>query len=300
VQNGMPVNPGTYITSLLLTVFLAGLLPFKVFSADGKIAYLAHSDNFWQVWTMQADGTSSRQITRSPFDKIHISWYPDGMHLLVNGSQGQIRKVNVQTKAIAVLELPIKGTVDAVISPDGQFIAFSLSVAGSIDNNHIWLVKEDGSGLKKLTTMKGLQHEPVWSRDGKAIYFLSGEGDQAHDVWRVDLDSKRTEQLTAGKLYHFDMAFTNDNAMAYSNNQTGNYEIWVKQKDGQDLQLTRHEAIDARPSWSPDGEAIVFESSRNGVMNIWRKSIGGGEAIQLTHKKVGARFPVWFAGGQNK
>ena len=297
----MPVNPKTYIGSLLLTVSLSVLFPFKAFSAGGgEIAYLAHSNTFWQVWTMQADGTSPQQVTNSPFDKSHISWYPDGIHLLVNGSQGQISKANVRTKAETVVELPIKGTVDAVISPDGQYIAFSLSVAGSIDNNHIWLVKEDGSGLKKVTSMKGLQHEPVWSRDGKSIYFLSGEGDQAHDVWRVNLGSKQTEKLTAGKLYHFDMAFSDDNAMAYSNNQTGNYEIWVKTHDGKEFQLTRHEAIDARPSWSPDGKAIVFESSRDGVMNIWMKPLGDGEAIQLTHEKVGARFPVWYTGGQGK
>jgi len=279
---------------------LAGLLPLKAFPADGEIAYLAHSGSFWQVWTMLADGTSSRQITTTPFDKSHISWYPDGVHLLVNGNQGQIHKVDVLTKIESVLELPIKGTVDATISPDGKFIAFSLSVAGSVDNNHIWLVKEDGTGLQKLTNMKGLQHEPVWARSGKAIYFLSGEGDQAHDVWRVELASKWTEQLTAGKLYHFDMALTNDNTMAYSNNQTGNYEIWVKKGDDPDIQLTRNEAIDARPSWSPDGKAIVFESSRDGVMNIWKKPINGGEAVQLTHEKVGARFPVWSAGGQTK
>jgi len=294
------VNARANITCLLLTVLLSLLLPHEVCSAEESIAYLAHRDNFWQVWTMRADGTSPRKITRSPFDKSHISWYPDGIHLLVNGSQGQIRKVNVLTKKETVLELPIKGTVDAVISPDGQFIAFSLSVAGSIDNNHIWLVKADGSRLKKLTTMKGLQHEPVWSRDGKAIYFLSGEGDQAHDIWRVELGSKRTGKLTAGKLYHFDMAFTNDNAMAYSNNQTGNYEIWINRSDGSDYQFTKHEAIDARPAWSPDGKTIVFESSRGGVMNIWMKPISGGEAVQLTHEKVGARFPVWATGGTRK
>ncbi|TCK18885.1 WD40 repeat protein [Thiogranum longum] len=293
----MPLKPKRIHTPLRIAVLLLLLLPLKVFSANEKIAYLAHSKNFWQVWTMQADGTDPQQITHTPFDKSHISWYPDGTHLLVNGSQGQIRKVNVQTKQETILELPIKGTVDAVVSPDGLSIAFSLSVAGSIDNNHIWLVKEDGSGLKKLTAMKGLQHEPVWSRDGKAVYFLSGEGDQSHDVWRVERASKRIEKLTAGKLYHFDMAFANDNAMAFSNNQTGNYEIWIKQSDGSNRQLTQHESIDARPSWSPDGKAIVFESSRSGVMNIWMKPISNSEAVQLTHEKVGARFPVWSAGG---
>lgn len=297
----MPVNCRKHITyGRRMALACLPVLPFAVFAASEPIAYLAHNNGFWQVWTMQADGASPQQLTDSPYDKSHISWYPDGQHLLVNGSQGQISKVSVATRSETSMELPVKGTGDAVISPSGQYIAFSLSVAGSIDNNHIWMVGEDGSGLQKLTNMKGLQHEPVWSRDGKAIYFLSGDSEQAHDVWRVDIESRRTEKLTAGKLYHFDMAFAPDSSMAYSNNRTGNYEIWVKKSDGQDIQITRHESIDARPSWSPDGDALVFESSRGGVMNIWLKRVGEAGVTRLTREKVGARFPVWYTGRQGE
>lgn len=294
----MIVNQYTLSKSTQLTIWVFLLsLPVDISSAAGKIAYLAHRDTFWQVWTMQPDGTLPQQITRSPYDKSHISWYPDGIHLLVNGSQGELSKVNTLSQVETPIRLPVKGTVDAVISPNGQYIAFSLSVAGSIDNNHIWLVKADGTGLQKLTNMKGLQHEPVWALDGKALYFLSKESEQAHNIWRIDLDNRKTEQLTAASLYSFDLALARDTTLAFSNNRTGNYEIWVKKRDGKAVQITHHEAIDARPSWSPDGRALVFDSARDGVMNIWMKPIGEGKAIPLTKEKVGARFPVWYAGG---
>ena len=276
---------------LILVLYLPCVL-----AGQGKIAYLAHTQGFWQVWTMKPDGSGKRQITFSSFDKSHISWYPDGTHLLVNGNQGQLVKVDVETKLEKGIELPIKGSSDAVISPDGKRIAFSLSVADSVDNNHIWLVSAEGKNLVKLTNMAGLQHEPVWSPDGKWIYFLSGKGKQAHDIWRVSLKSKRREQLTAGQLYHFDLALSAAGEMAYSNNRTGNYEIWIRDAQGKERQLTDNEAIDSRPSWSGDGKMILFESSRGGVMNIWQQPITGGPADKLTDELVGARFPIWWQG----
>ena len=243
---------------------------------------------------MQPDGQGKRQITFSNYDKSHISWYPDGSHLLVNGNQGRLEKVNVETKLETLIELPIKGTTDAAISPDGKFIAFSLSVADSVDNNHIWLVTADGKNLQKLTNMAGLQHEPVWSADGKWIYFLSGKGKQAHDIWRVSLSNKNREQITAGQLYHFDLALSPRGEMAYSNNRTGNYEIWIRDLQGKERQLTENQAIDSRPAWSGDGKMMLFESSRDGVMNIWQKPVAGGTARKLTRELIGARYPVWW------
>ena len=282
-------------------LFLIGLLsPISAISQQEQVAYLAHTNGFWQVWKMKPDGSLKQQITTTKYDKSHIDWYPDGVHILVNGNQGELTKVNVQTKQETNLRLPIKGTVDAVISPDGQHIAFSLSVAGSKDNNHIWLVNADGKKLQKLTNMAGLQHEPVWSEDGKWIYFLSSTSKQAHDIWRVSVETKLREQVTLDNYYYFDVSFSVHGDMAFSNNRTGNYEIWIRNKKGQEKVITDNSAIDARPTWSPTGKEIVFESARNGVMNIWLKSLTNEKVIQLSDEKIGARYPVWWHKSEGK
>jgi len=263
--------------------------------ATGAVAYLAHTAGYWQVWTMQPDGSHQTQISKSEYDKSHISWYPDGNHILVNGNQGELNKLNIETGKEAPIELPIKGTVDAVVSPNGQYIAFSLSVAGSVDNNHIWLVNANGQNLVKLTKMDGLQHEPVWSPNGQWIYFLSGRGGQAHDIWRVAVESRQTEQLTAGQLYNFDLAIAQQDKIAFSSNRSGNYEIWVRGK-GKEKQITHNDAMDSRPSWSPDTKKIMYESTKGGRMNIWSLDIEQGNPVQLTRNAIGARYPVWWQG----
>ena len=63
----------------------------------------------------------------------------------------------------------------------------------------------------------------------------------------------------------------------------GRTDLWMVSVDGGDLtQLTRHEASDSSPRWSPDGRAIYFVSSRTGLSQIWRIAPDGGEAVQIT------------------
>lgn len=262
------------------------------------VAYLAYIDGYWQASMMAADGSAQRQVTRSRYDKSKISWYPDGKSLLVNGNQGELNKVDTSTGEETPVPAPLKGMNDAVVSPDGTQIAFSLSTSGSIDDNNIWLIDADGKNQQKLTNMQGLQHEPVWSPDSKYIYFLSGKGGQAHDIWRLTLATRKTEQLTTSSLYHFDVAVAPDGQIAFSSNRSGNYEIWIREPDGNLRQVTRDPAMDGKPAWLPDGKTLIFESSRSGDPNLWKVTLLGGEPEQLTRYEEGARAPVWYSSSE--
>lgn len=283
-------------------LFLIWNLSFGVFSVSeagspqNAIAYLAYTNGYWQAWIMDADGKYVRQVTRSAYDKSRVSWFPDRKHLLVSGNQGKLVKVKISSgKETAIIVNPA-GMNDAVVSPDGKQIAFSLSPAGSIDDNHIWLANIDGSNLQRFTNMQGLQHEPVWSPDGSWIYFLSGKGGQVHDIWRISLITKKTEQLTAGQMYHFDVSVSSKGDLAFSSNRSGNYEIWIQRPKGKPVKVTHHPALDARPAWSPDGKSLMFESSRGGSVKLWKLNISDGRPVAITPNSKGARAPVWAGG----
>lgn len=258
-----------------------------------EIAYLAYSNGYWQVWVMDANGDHNLQVTQSPYDKSRVSWYPDGKHFLVSGSQGILNKVDINTGNELPIEAELNGMYDAVLSPNGKQIAFSLSAAGNIDGNDIWVIDSNGKNQKRIAKMKLLQHEPVWSIDSKQIYFLSVTGKQTHDIWKINLSNGSKKKLTDDSLYHFDIALSQKGDMAFSNNQTGNYEIWTMQS-GKSKQVTNHPALDAKPTWSPRGNALVFESNRTGVSNLWAIQLDGSDPVQLTSHKDSARAPVWF------
>lgn len=280
---------------IILAIFLmAHILSVKAGEPQTPIAYLAYAEGYWQVWLMDADGDSQRQVTKSPYDKSRVSWYPNGEFLLVNGNQGELNRVELSSGDESPVPVTLKGMNDAVVSPDGEHIVFSLSTSGSIDDNNIWLVDSDGKNQQKLTNMQGLQHEPVWSPDGKSLYFLSGKGGQAHDIWQLTLATMEAEQLTTSSLYHFDVAVSRDGQVAFSSNRSGDYEIWISDIEGKMLQITDNPGMDGKPAWSPDGTTLIFESSREGGPNLWKVSLADAELKKLTEHERGARAPVWY------
>ncbi len=260
-----------------------------------SIAYLAYTDGFWQVWVMDVNGDYQQQVTTTAFDKVRASWYPDGEHLLVGGRQQGLMKISIKSGRETKINLPWPGITDAAISPDGKQIAFAANVTDGVDIYHIWVANADGSGPRKLTTMPYLQHEPVWSRDGEWVYFLSGKGGQSHDIWRVSVKDKRKEQLTAGQLYHFELALSVEGELAYSSNRSGNYEIWRQKPGEKAVQLTANPLLDSQPAWSPEGNKMLFTSNRKGGRpNIWLMELDTQQTRQLTTHKMGAMSPVWF------
>lgn len=278
--------------TLLLACLIA--LPISVARAADDIAYLAYSNGFWQVWLMDNKGKHNRQLTRSQYDKNRMSWYPDGENLLVNGLQGQLKKTSIKDGHEISINTKLKGMNDAVLSPDGKHIVFSLGTSNSRNDNNLWMVNNKGKEQQKITNMSQLQHEPVWTVDSQWIYFLSGDGGQAHDIWRYNVKNKMKEQLTVGQLYHFDVAISAQGKIAFSSNRSGNYEIWAQLGDKKYQQLTQHSALDGRPSWSPSGMQLMFESTRaDSTPNLWRYDLPTKKVTQITFSKDGARFPVW-------
>lgn len=262
-------------------------------SQEGRVAYLALTQGYWQVWVMAPDGSNPSQITRSASDKTRCSWFPDGRHLLVNALDGRLYRVDAESGEEIRLPMPLEGILDAVVSPDGSRIAFSLSTTGSADGNDIWIVKIDGTDLRKLTAMPRLQHAPAWDADGAAIYFLSGAGGQDQDIWRTSMDSRSQAQLTAGALYHFDLAVAPDGKLAFSSNRTGNYEIFTQGDGEPPVQWTRDPALDGGPAWGPGGRDLIFHSMRSGSLNLWRMR-EGEEPYLLTNHPAGARAAAWW------
>lgn len=283
-------------TALLFAAALGAAPGARAADASPTVAFLGETDAFWQVFVMRPDGSGRRQLTHSAGDKTRASWYPDGKALLVSSQAGALARVDLATGSEAPLALPTQGTYDAALSPDGAQIAFSMSPAQARDNNEIFVVGADGQGLRKLTRMEGVQDEPTWSPDGRWIYFHAGRGSGDDlDILRIAADGSGQEQLTAGQGFHFEVSVARDGALAFSNNRSGNYELYVQEEGAPGARaLTDHPAADGSPAWSPDAKTLLFESSRGGRHGLWRIARAGGEPVAVPTGRA-ARRPVWYA-----
>ncbi|MFZ2492269.1 MAG: S9 family peptidase [Thermoanaerobaculia bacterium] len=79
-----------------------------------------------------------------------------------------------------------------------------------------------------------------------------------------------------------------------------NADIWTTSIAGSGTkQLTRSDATDNSPQWSPDAKRIAFLSDRSGPTSIYLMSPDGGEPLRLTNEPTGIRSFEWSADGRS-
>lgn len=113
-----------------------------------------------------------------------------------NEGRGEIWKINYQTGIEeCILSDATRSFTTPSISPDGQWILFTGSSTlfnGKIAyfNTDIYACHTDGTQLVQLTYHAADDICPIWSRDGRYIYFISQRGSQTGtaNVWRMDFN----------------------------------------------------------------------------------------------------------------
>jgi TolB protein len=82
-----------------------------------------------------------------------------------------------------------------VWSPDGNQIAYGLTILGSSPQADIHIINKDGSGDVALTSANGRDENPCWSPDGKSIVFQS-ERDGNFEIYIMKADGSDQKRLT--------------------------------------------------------------------------------------------------------
>jgi TolB protein len=128
----------------------------------------------------------------------------------------------------------------------------------------IAIVGADGSGFREITSGEDNDAFPSMAPDGKRFVYRSfaQSGDDGLKI--MNLETKAVTRLTNG-YDNFPLWSPRGDLIMFSRLMGGNYEIWTVKPDGSGAkQLTFTRGNDAHQGWSPDGEHIVFASSRMG------------------------------------
>lgn len=85
--------------------------------------------------------------------------------------------------------------------------------------------------------------------------------------------------------------------VAYTASESGNEDIWLLSRDGDNArQLTTDLGEDRDPSWSPDGNKLVFSSNRDTDWDLYVLEVGGVE-MPLTFDAANNTQPAWSSDG---
>ncbi len=113
-----------------------------------------------------------------------------------SSGQSEIWKVNYETGVEeCIVSDPNHNFSSPTVSPDGQYILFvgdSRISAGDFEylNTDLFVCRFDGTGFAQLTYHAADDLSPVWSADGRYIYFISQRGDAqgTANVWRMSFN----------------------------------------------------------------------------------------------------------------
>ena len=237
--------------------------PDAILPLSGQIAFASDKDGDFEIYLMNTDGTSLRQLTENEGIDYPSSWSPDGRKLaFISDRTG--------TSEIFVMEIDGSGSViqltddsgrdfEPIWSPDGRKIAFN---SWSDGDSEIFVMDPDGTNLVQLTDNDVIESVYSWSPDSQKLAFFRAP----KSIFNPDS------------------------------------EIFVMNADGGNaIQLTDNDTHDLFPAWSPDGQTITFTSWSEAASwvkigpdtfhqpidsNIYLMNADGSEVRQLTYDNV--------------
>ena len=174
----------------------------------------------------------------------------------------------------------------------------------------IFTINPDGSDRQCLTSV-GRNLFPAWSKDGSLIAFASTRTG-ASEIWVMDANGNNQTQLTfdtPGGNFVPDWS-PDGSRIAYTSKRDDVVlpEVWVMDSNGSAQERLTFTPFNPAgfnwsllPSWSPDGQRIVYASTEGGGSQIWIMDADGGAKIQMTNGN-GPDFPhsnapVWSRDG---
>ncbi len=296
-----------------------------VFSPDGKwIAFSSNRHGSYDVFVIPVDGGRPRRLTHDSSDDIACAWSPDGQNVLFSSNRVSDVPARYELYSVSInggraTQISVFEGRDGVYSPKGDKIAYvrgpglwyRKGYRGS-SNDDIWISDADGSNNRRLTTHDGQDNYPMWSPDGKQMYYVSDVASPQTNIVRIDLDGTGKKSDPVRVTHHKD-----DNvrrARLSGNGEVIVYEagvdIWihhVKQNKSEKLRIIVNaddkagsETVKTFTSgateyaWSPDEKHVAFVVHGE----IFLMPRAGGKAKRLTDSPAFDHGLAWSPDGK--
>jgi Tol biopolymer transport system component/imidazolonepropionase-like amidohydrolase len=333
-------NPGIYAIAIAgqaageraekLVAAAAGALAAPAFGPNGEIAFNAIAGSHSHLMVSSGSADESRGAARlrdiaDPDEDVfpfRPQWLPNGEVLYT--ADGKIKRRPAAGGPPRPIEFtadvsftrpaftpkrhrfdltgpqPARGITHPALSPDGQRVAFAAL-------GDLWMMPIDGAP-RRLTSDPALDTAAAWSPDGRSLAYVSDRGGSTN-IWIRDLGSGGDRELTHGSVAATFPAWSPDGARIAYVDADGQLQV-VNVASGATTKIHDHLNEPGRPSWSPDGSAVVVSSLkvystrfREGTNQVLRIAVdGSGERWfePAPHKSIGMREdygPVWSPDG---
>jgi serine/threonine-protein kinase len=236
-----------------------------------RIAYWSRPDRYGQrehIWTIPVSGGVPVAVTDGSFTDLNPVWSPDGEYLYFSSNRGG--SSNIWRVAIDEDTGVVSGNSEAVTSmgANTSVLYLSFSRTGQL----AYSAQADIRNLRSIgfNPAQGVVGNPVavtqgslqlWfpdvSPDGEWLTAYS-MGQQRH-IYTMRADGTNQRDLTPDNYRHAWPRWSPDGQrIAFTSRRTGDYELWIINRDGSGLRQVSQSAGGHYAPWSADGSMIAY------------------------------------------
>lgn len=264
--------------------------------ATTRIAFVNGERNVKEVYLTDILGTKFKQITRHKHLTVSPRFVPGGNLLSYtsyhSGNQNlyitDLRQ-NISTRALSRR----KGlNLAPAWSSDGNYMILTLSKNGNPD---LFLLDSKGEIVEQLTKRAGINVSPAWSPDGSHLVFVSDRSGKPQ-LYLMEMRTKKVRRLTFEGSENAEPSWSpTEDLIVYSSLRDGIYQLFTLNpyNNNPPTQVTEDLSYHESPSWSPDGNQIIF-AKRDGQKNqIYGIMKNGSFQRRLFTLPGSQNYPQW-------
>ncbi|MDE1178204.1 MAG: hypothetical protein PW789_16645 [Edaphobacter sp.] len=282
-------------------------------SPDGKEIALARFTDFYHFDVVRVQVASHHERTMGRFlnfwkvesDHPALDWSHDGRYLLTTeqatpGVPLRIILMNAATGERSFLTSPpasSSGDVEAKFSPDSKWVAFR---RGGLGDLFIVSVRgEQAEPARRLTFDNHGVRGIAWSQDSKSIVFGSQRNNSfSFSLWRIAAEGGTPEPVTGDDFEASDPSISNEDHLLVRHRKVVTELVSTPLTPGRPMELHTLFAGDSTassPVYSPDGQSVLYVSTKTGWGELWLYHVRDSTTEQLTHLDGNGLvlFPSW-------